>query len=164
MENLAECEAEDHGGGDTDGGVGEAGAAGVGDLLDVHAEAEGDDGGLEEELGEAGGFGAEGVVDREPEGDAADQRDGWGDDAAAGDEEAEEEEGAAVEELVRCRMSGRMKGGGFDCVGCGRHSCSEFYFRLGAARRPSRSCDGPLGICWGGWIYAGFTTGVRGWC
>jgi len=44
----------------------------VGDLLDVHAEAERDDRGLEEEFREAGGFGAERVVDCEAEGDAAD--------------------------------------------------------------------------------------------
>jgi hypothetical protein len=48
----------------------------VGDLLDVHAEAEGDDGGLEEELGEFGALGTERVDDDEAKGDATDEGDG----------------------------------------------------------------------------------------
>ena len=76
VEELAEQQAEGHGGGDADGGVEKAGAAGMQHLVQVHTEAERNDGELQKEFGERTGFGAVWVCECESEGDASDQRDG----------------------------------------------------------------------------------------
>lgn len=53
MDEISEAESEQHDGGDADRGVEKAGASGVNDFVEIHAEAESDDGGLQQEFRQA---------------------------------------------------------------------------------------------------------------
>ena len=57
LQQIAEAQAEQHRDSDAGGGVDEAGASGVENLMEVHAEAEGNDGSLQEKFREALAFG-----------------------------------------------------------------------------------------------------------
>ena len=74
FEDAAQEQAEGGGGRDGDGGVQEARGARVEDGLKVHAEAEQNDGDLEEKLGEGRGFLFVGVLREEAEEDAKQKR------------------------------------------------------------------------------------------
>ena len=73
MQELAEQHSQREGEGDADGGVKEAGAADVDDLAEIHAEAETDDGGLQQKLREAVALCLEVVDGGESEDDASRQ-------------------------------------------------------------------------------------------
>src|ERR1700739_3386516 len=53
MDQISEAESEQHDSGDADRGVEKAGASGVNDFVEIHAEAESDDGGLQQEFRQA---------------------------------------------------------------------------------------------------------------
>ena len=68
-------------------------------LLQIHAESEGNDRGLQKQLGQRTALNAERMLDREAKCHSTSQRDGWGDHAAGGKQKAYKKEGLAV----RCR-------------------------------------------------------------
>ncbi len=63
LKQTAKEQAKQHGAADADRGVKEAGAAGVHHLLQIHAESQGDDGRLQQQLGQRTALGAEGMLD-----------------------------------------------------------------------------------------------------
>jgi hypothetical protein len=91
-EEAAEEEAEGECKGDADGGVEESGASGGEDLGEVHGEAEEDDGGLEEEVGELMGFRGEGVESEECKDESEGESERWGYESAGGEDDADKKE------------------------------------------------------------------------
>src|ERR1700722_17257756 len=92
-------QAEQHGAGNADCCVEEAGAAGIYHLLQIHAEPEGNDRSLQKQPGQRTALTAEWMLDGEAKCHSTRQRDGWGDHAAGGQQKAYKKEGLAV----RCR-------------------------------------------------------------
>jgi STE24 endopeptidase len=115
----------------------------VHDLSEIHAEAQRDDRGLEQELGEFAAFRAKRVLPGEAEGDAAEQRDRGRDDAAGGQEQAEEENGL-LSNALPCRLRLRYL---FTPSGSASRRCAvqaEILYRVQAAR-------GGVGVMPGDW-------------
>ncbi len=117
-EEIAESKAEEQREGDAERGVNEAGAARLDDLVEIHAETECDNGGLEQVLGQVVRVRGIGVDAVEPRSDAENERESRGKHTAGCENECEEE----------------------------KSFCHEFRMALWRVPGPSRSCDGLLGL------------------
>ena len=96
LKQAAKQQAKQHGAGDADRGVEEAGAAGVHHLLQIHAESKSHDRGLQKQLGQRMALHAERMLHGEAECDSTGQRNGRGDDAAGRKKKTYEKDGPAV--------------------------------------------------------------------
>ena len=116
VNQVTEPKAEQHRQGDAGGGVEEAGASGLQDFVQVHAEAEGYDGGLQQEFREVLAFDVKRMGERKSVDQATQKSKRWGDQATRRQDDADEEEVPAHRRSVA----------------------------LKSARRPSRNVDGLL--------------------
>ncbi len=91
MQYVAESETKQHDASDTDGGVEESRASGVHNFVQVHAKAEGNDGGLQQKFGQALAFEVKRMHGRESVDEAAQEREGRRDQAGRGQDQGQKE-------------------------------------------------------------------------
>ena len=92
MDQISEAESEQHDCGDADGGVEKAGASGVNDFVEIHAKAESDDGGLQQEFRQALALDVKRMGERETVHQAREKSERRRDEAAGGEDDPQEEE------------------------------------------------------------------------
>src|ERR1700758_3885979 len=92
MDEISEAESEQHDGGDADRGVEKAGASGVNDFVEGHAEAEPDDGGLQQEFRQALALDVKRMSEGESVHEACEKLKGRRDQAAGGEDDPQEKE------------------------------------------------------------------------
>lgn len=95
MDETSEAEAEEHNRGDADCGVEETGASGVNDFVEIHAEAEPDDGSLQQEFCQASALDVKRMRERQTVHKAGEKSERRRDQAAGGQDDPHKEEAFA---------------------------------------------------------------------
>src|ERR1700747_2997696 len=95
MDEISEAESEQHDDGDADRGVEKAGASGVNDFVEIHAEAESDDGGLQEEFRQALALDVKRMGQGETVYEACEKSERRRNEAAGGEDDPQKEEALA---------------------------------------------------------------------
>ena len=113
LSRLPKSRPKQHGAADADRRVKETGAAGMHHLLQIHAKSQGNDGGLQQQLGQRTALQAERMLDGEAESNSPSQRNGRRNNATGRKKKADEKDRSAVRiawlppETLSALLSGR---------------------------------------------------------